>query len=236
MINLRTKAHEKLDEANIDRVIELLEDSSPITKKVACEMLNISYNTTRLNKIIEEHKDIMSYRAKRKSQNRGRKATDMEVKEAIQDYLAGHNISDISKRLYRSTTFVRNIINSVGVPEKNSKEAHSKVYKHKWILLPEQCVSDEFEEGERVWAVRDNNIAVIKREITKEYQASMAGYATVIDYEKKYGAKLYDVHVITDAEIFSPIFGHMRNVGYHSTALACDLGRLKHLEKYGVTV
>ena len=236
MRQTRKKKHEKLDEANLDRVIELLESDSPITKKVACEMLNISYNTTRLGSIIEEHKDIMSYRANRKAQNRGKRATNTEIREAVQDYLAGYNISEIAKRLYRSTTFVRNIIHTVGVPEKLSKEAHSKCYSYKWTLLPEQCISDEFEEGERVWSVRNNSIAVIKRELTNEYQASMPGYMSVTDYQEKYGARMYQIYVITDAELFSPIFGHMTNVGYYSAGLAYDLGRLKHLEEYGVTV
>ena len=46
----RTKAqeHEKLTEANISHVIKLLEAENPITKKEACDILNITYNTTRL--------------------------------------------------------------------------------------------------------------------------------------------------------------------------------------------
>ena len=42
MRQTRKRDHEKLDEANLNRVIELLEGEKPITKKVACEMLNIS--------------------------------------------------------------------------------------------------------------------------------------------------------------------------------------------------
>ena len=45
---VKKKSHEKLDSANIQRVIDLLEQDEPITKKEACEMLNIRYNTTRL--------------------------------------------------------------------------------------------------------------------------------------------------------------------------------------------
>ena len=47
---VRKRAHENLSEVNIRRVISALEEG--ITKKSACEMLNISYNTTRLNRII----------------------------------------------------------------------------------------------------------------------------------------------------------------------------------------
>ena len=70
---IRKKAGEKLDEANLARISALLNQDNPITKKEACEMLNISYNTTRLNKILDEHNDRVSYREVRKSHNRGRR-------------------------------------------------------------------------------------------------------------------------------------------------------------------
>ena len=113
---VRAKKTEKLDEDNITRVQEALTGSSPITKKEACEMLNISYNTTRLNKILAEHDETMQYRAVRKSQLKGTKATDAEIKQVIEWYLNEHPISEIAKSMYRSSTFVKNIINRVGVP------------------------------------------------------------------------------------------------------------------------
>ena len=45
---IKKKSYEKLDDINIKRVIDALESEIPITKKDACEILNISYNTTRL--------------------------------------------------------------------------------------------------------------------------------------------------------------------------------------------
>ena len=121
MRQTRKREHEKLDEANLDRVIGLLEGEQQITKKVACEMLNISYNTTRLGSIIAEHKDIMEYRATRKAQYRGRKATDLEKRDAIERYLNGQTVSEIAKGMFRSTTFIRNLIDNIGVPQKITK-------------------------------------------------------------------------------------------------------------------
>ena len=63
---IKKRDYEKLDDANIERVIAALNDPSPITKKSACEMLNISYNTTRLNNIIAEHEETIKYRELRK--------------------------------------------------------------------------------------------------------------------------------------------------------------------------
>jgi len=67
---VKAKDHEKLDDANIQKVSDLLEADKPITKKEACEILNISYNTTRLKKIIEEYKDRIARRKARFEKNR----------------------------------------------------------------------------------------------------------------------------------------------------------------------
>ena len=81
---IRQKKQERLEEDNLNRVQEALVSSTPITKKEACEMLNISYNTTRLTKIILEHEETMRYRGIRKSQLKGTKATDAEIKQVIE--------------------------------------------------------------------------------------------------------------------------------------------------------
>jgi hypothetical protein len=54
---IKVKEHENLSEANIKRVIELLEAEKPIPKKDAYAILNISPNPTRLAKIIENYKE-----------------------------------------------------------------------------------------------------------------------------------------------------------------------------------
>ncbi len=52
---VKAKSHEKLDSTNVQKVIDLLGGDEPITKKEACEILNIRYNTTRLQRIIGEY-------------------------------------------------------------------------------------------------------------------------------------------------------------------------------------
>ena len=106
-------------------------------------------------------------------------------------------------------------------------------------MLPEQCVASDFKDGEKVWSVKDNNIALIKREHTVEYMNSMPGYQKpVTNYEKKYGAKGYHIYVLTPCDTSNTLFPWIdgNRVGYHSFALAYDLGSLKHLEQYGVNV
>ena len=224
---IRKKAGEKLDEATLDRVSALLNQDNPITKKEACEMLNISYNTTRLGKILDDFNETASYREVRKSQNRGKKATDMETKEAIEAYLSGETISDISKRLYRSTTFVKNILDRVGVPEKLPKTKRKGP-----AYLPDECVSESFEEGEKVWSACYHAPAIVKQKYTKEYQNENAGIQYV-NYEEKYGCSLYSIWVIEGETEWNEHFGYITG-GFASHQLAYDLGSLKHLEEYGI--
>ena len=226
-MTIRKKAGEKLDEATLDRVSALLNQDNPITKKEACEMLNISYNTTRLGKILDDFNETASYREVRKSQNRGKKATSMETKEAIEYYLKGETISDISKRLYRSTTFVKNILDRVGVPEKLPKTKQKGP-----AYLPDECVSESFEKEEKVWSACYHAPAIIEQEYTKEYQTKNSGIQ-YINYEEKYGCSLYRVWVIEGEDEWHERFGYITG-GFSAHQLAYDLGSLKHLKEYGV--
>jgi transposase len=224
---IRKKAGEKLDEATLTRVSTLLNQDNPITKKEACEMLNISYNTSRLTKILDDFNETASYREVRKSQNRGKKSTSMEIRETIECYLKGETISDISKRLYRSTTFVKNILDKVGVPEKLPKTKQKGA-----AYLPEECVSESFEMGEKVWSASYHAPAIIEEEYTKEYQNKNAGLKYT-NYEDKYGCSLYRVWIIEGEAEWNDRFGYMTG-GFSAHQLAYDLGSLKHLEQYGV--
>ena len=224
---IRKKAGEKLDDATLTRVSELLNQDEPITKKQACEMLNISYNTTRLAKILDDFNETASYRETRKSQNRGKKATDMETREAIESYLKGETVSDISKRLYRSTTFVKNILDRVGVPEKLPKTKRKGA-----AYLPDECVSESFKEGEKVWSASYHAPAIVEKEYTLEYQDSMPGIRTV-DYQKDYGCSLYRIWVLEGDKEWNEYFGYVTQ-GFSAHQLSYDLVSLTHLEEYGV--
>ena len=230
---VKAKSHEKLDAATINKVIALLDAEEPITKKEACEILNIRYNTTRLQRIIDEHEEVWAYKEKRKSQNRGKGATRDEIKSVIEYYLDGDNISEIATRLYRSNAFVKAIIERVGIPQK----LPSSYDRYRDTMLPEQCVADEFKDGEKVWSARDNGIAIIKKEQTVDYQKSMPGLGCT-DYQEKYGARGYQLYVLTPCDTSNTLFPWLdgSKMGYHSFALAYDLGSLKHLEQYGVTI
>lgn len=163
---VKKRDYEKLDDSTIARVVSLLEQEKPITKKVACEILNISYNTSRLNSIIEEYKAKVEHTKKRLKMNRGKPYTDLELKEVIIGYLSGESITSIAKSLFRSVNSVKLKINELHLPERNANSTY-----HNPELMPDEMISDSFEPGELVWANRYNSVAEIRKNYgnTKDY-------------------------------------------------------------------
>ena len=232
MPRLKKKSHEKLTAQNIQHVISLLNPTSsqtkPITKREACSILNISYNTTRLDKIIQDYHEQKEYRSRRVSQNRGRPARPDEIQDIVKEYLSGENVSNIAKGLYRSPAFVKSLLEKIGVPQRPTKvEGRKQEY-----YLPEQCVADDFEKGEIVWSATHHAPAVIDKKLTKEHQDSRAGLQTV-DYVSKYGSDCYSIYVRQKPNT-EDMWEMPETGGFYAFSLGYDLGKLKHLEEYGV--
>ena len=186
--------------------------------------MNIAYNTTRLQKIIDDYLERKDYVKKRKAMNRGKPATDQEIGEAVAGYLRGEPVNEIAASLYRSPAFVKNLIERVGVPERVSTESIEYDY------IPEECVAEEFSSGEIVWSAKYHSAAIVENELSVNYQAEKPGYSDV-NYEKKYSSRCYSIYVLTktDDDDFSK-----RKAGFSAFALAYDLAKLEHLKKYGV--
>ena len=203
----------------------------PITKKEACDILNIAYNTTRLTNIIEEYNDQKEYTKSRKSSLRGRPATDAEISEACTSFLGGDTITDISKRLFRSAGFVRAILERVGVPSRpaNKEERLNPHY------FPDECVSDDFGYGETAWSATYHSTVIVKERLTPEHLGAKKGM-TVVDYESKYGCPCYAIYVIQKVESEDTFFSSVQSGGFSAYAPAYELGKLLHLEKYGVNL
>ena len=223
---IKRRDYEKLSSSNIRHVISLLEDEiKPISKKEACSILNIAYNTTRLSKIIDDFKDTLEFVSRRKAQNKGKAATRGEIQQVITEYLQGDNISTIAKSLYRSTGFVKSIITKAGVPQ---------VDKSTYCYLPDECVAETFYTGQRVWSAKYQAPAIIKDEISVDYQAEKEGYNDT-NYEKKYFSKCYAIYVFQEIkQEVQEFFIGTSTGGFNGYSLACELGSLEHLKEYGV--
>lgn len=157
----RTKAakdEENINDASLERVIKFLADKG--TKKAACQILNISYNTARLDKLIEQHKAKKIKEAEQRAQKRGKPASPSEISFIITEYLSGATLDSISKSLFRGNLFIKNILDYYAIPERNSSPDYFKPN-----LIPENAMVDSFEPNETVYSVRYESLAKIVKEV-----------------------------------------------------------------------
>ena len=158
---------ELMTDANISRVIRLLEPTEegakPITKKDACQILGMAYNTTRLGTIIDDYKKSQARNAQRRAELRGKPASNEDKVFIISEYLSGETVDAISKMTYRSPTFIKNVLEANGVP--------IRVPGHTYFspeLIPDSAVRDRFKIGEIVYSARYDSLARIDTETKTE--------------------------------------------------------------------
>ena len=154
---------ELMTDVNISKVIRLLEPQEegkkPITKKDACAILGMSYNTTRLGTIIDEYKQKQIRTAQRKSQLRGKPATQEEKVYIITEYLNGETVDAISKMTYRSSRFIKDILEGNSVPIRVPGSSYFSPE-----LIPDGAIRDRFKIGEVVYSSRYDSTARIDAE------------------------------------------------------------------------
>lgn len=155
---------ERLDPSNIEKVISLLEpkdeSKQPITKKAACEILNIAYNTTRLGKLIETYKEKKARTAQRRAELRGKPVTEADAVYMISEYLSGEPVQAISESTNRSTAVVNKVLEEYAVP------IRAKAYDYfNPEAVPEAAMRDSFKVGELVYSMAYDSAAVIDKEI-----------------------------------------------------------------------
>jgi hypothetical protein len=152
---------------NIAKVIKLLEPveegKKPITKKDACAILGMAYNTTRLGTIIDEYKQKQVRISERKSQLRGKPATQEEKVYIISEYLNGETVDAISKMTYRSSRFIKDILEGNSVPIRVPGSSYFNPE-----LIPDGAVRDRFKIGEVVYSSRYDSVARIDAEQKSE--------------------------------------------------------------------
>lgn len=159
MGRIRTKVGEDLSPTSVKKVISLLErEINPISKKEACEILHISYNTTRLNKIIEDFKEREVYVESRRKQNRFKPIAEYEVKEIIESYLAGDSLSKISDSVYRSINVIKGILLQYNLPIRNK----SYTYFDPVFLENEEMIANDYNIGDLVFSARYNCAALVE--------------------------------------------------------------------------
>jgi len=157
---IRVKEGEDLSDAKLKEVISQLEKDNPITKKEACEMLNISYNTTRLNRIIEEYKENIEYHERRKKELRNTPLSKEDISYIISSYLETANLSEISKTTHRSTTVIKRVLEKYNIPLRSSDITY-----HNPIFLSDESISEDYNKDDLVYSARYDQPAYISKHL-----------------------------------------------------------------------
>lgn len=154
---IKVKEGEDLSPSNIARVIEALEKTPPITKKEACQMLRISYNTTRLGKIIDEYQQRLELNEKRKKAVRNTPVDNFDRQAIVQDYLSNESISSIAERIFRSPQVVKNILKQYNIPLRNKAYTYQDP-----VVLEDDSWAEDYKKGDLVFSARYNSPAYIE--------------------------------------------------------------------------
>lgn len=165
MATRKPKDDELLDDAHLERVISLLEPTEvgvkPVSKKDACQILNIAYNTTRLGQLIEKYKEKKSRETKRRAELRGKPLTPEEVSYIIGEYLEGVSVEEISRSTYRSRDKITQALSDANVPVRPASYDYFRPE-----LIPDDATRERFKVGEVVWSAQYDSACTIEKEDT----------------------------------------------------------------------
>lgn len=150
---------EQVTDLNLEKIIGLMEATKPITKKAACEILHISYNTSRLDSLIDNYKRRKQVELEQRAKKKYKPASPDEIITIITGCLDGEPVSTIARGLYRSEAFVNSIIEKTGCPKRLSGNNYFRPG-----ILPDSCVCESFKVGERVFSSRYDSVATIREE------------------------------------------------------------------------
>ena len=192
----RNADYEKLDDASMDKAIACLENKG--TKKEACSIINISYNTTRLSNLIDKYLVDKAKNAAKRAEKRGKPANNDEISFTISSYLEGGTVESISKSLYRGATFVNSILERCGVPIRTIPHNYFRPG-----LVPEAAMRDRFKVGEKVYSMRYDSLAEIMNERSigiyqiyllsekwKQFAFQESAELASLDHLREYGVRI----------------------------------------------
>lgn len=156
---VRVQEGENLSATNIEKVIALLEPSEgkPITKVVACEILNISYNTSRLNAIIAKHKEAIEIQKTMRKKMRTEPIDISTASTIVSMYLSGSSLQDISDETYRSVTVIKRVLSKYNIPVRNK----SVDYQHPIFIENDEAIKDDYVKGDLVYSARYDKPATV---------------------------------------------------------------------------
>jgi len=150
--------HEKLDKTNMLRVIDLLNQEKSITKKAACEILNISYNTTRLKKLIDEFVKKEENTKRIRAKLKGTPLTSKEIQLIVEEYLAETPVSAISEMTFRSVALINKAVRELNIPLRKTDASYNNPF-----FIEDDAISEMYEKDDLVYAARYQCPALIEK-------------------------------------------------------------------------
>jgi hypothetical protein len=160
---IRKKEGEDLSHNKIEEIINLLNLDKPITKKDACAMLNIAYNTTRLNKIIDAHNEQKAYDERRRKELRSAPLSIEDISYIISSYLEESNISLIAEQTHRSSAVIKRVLERYNIPLRTSSVTY-----HNPLFLSDESIADEYTKDDLVYSARYDQPCYISRKFNNE--------------------------------------------------------------------
>lgn len=145
------------------KAIELLESGA--TKKAACEALGIAYNTKRLTTLIEEFQHKIEVDKRIRAEKRTKAVTKDELASMVEDYLAGASFEALSQQYYRSAALIRFHLDNAGALLRQNKTDYFNP-----SILPDECVTEEFQPNEYVWSTRYNCVCQVVSKYKNAYR------------------------------------------------------------------
>lgn len=155
---IRQQDGEDFSSTKIEEVISLLESEKPVTKKVACEMLGMAYNTARLTKIIDEYKEQQAYNEKRRKELRKQPLTKEDIAYIVSSYLEEPNLSIIAETTHRSTTVIKRVLAKYNIPLRSSSTTYFNP-----VFLEDNAIALDYAKDDLVYSARYDEPAYISK-------------------------------------------------------------------------
>jgi len=96
----------EISEAKIRQVI-WMRDKANKTKKACCEHLGIAYNTTRLDKIINDFKEGEARAKELREKAKKTVFNEVTIKAIIKEYVSGAAVSNIADQYFVSSARIK---------------------------------------------------------------------------------------------------------------------------------
>jgi|TARA_R110000764_G_scaffold91280_2_gene174339 hypothetical protein len=164
----KRKIYNNITEEHYIKAIDWLEGGG--TKKGACDILGVKSNSV-MSRLVEEYLDKKEVDKVQRSKKRKTAVSKDEVVMWITDYLNGYGLQELSDTHYRSTDVIKDHL------EKNGAmlRFNGKIDPLHPPLMPDQCMSESFDDGQYVWSAKYGCIAQIKGKYKNAYRIQVLG-------------------------------------------------------------